>query len=276
MNNKRFIALFAVGAIILVVGLILQWYPDSVIGERREQLKGSLSTEERNKLQGALDSLIQWDMNTFEPLSDITLAIGFILIACAAIYSAISQTKAGNSKITVSTPQQPAPTPAPVGKSYFQKYKKPIIASLAAIVIVILLVSPIIPIQYPVTRTRTRNLLYSAQLYDKIFLGNDLGPYFVNVTNTDSIGGDFSITMNKWLYNPAYPISGPERTLQSTSSQSSYIDARTTHIFYIPSDWYIFAPMYSITYSVSAPSIQENYNVTQTEYKSIISLIFTS
>lgn len=161
--------------------------------------------------------------------------------------------------------------PAPLEKSHLQKYRKPILLSVAIIILVIVLVSPIIPIHYTVTQTRTRNLRYSSEVY-----GIYNVPKIVNVTNKDSIGGSFSVAMNKWLNNPAYPLSGPERTLESTSSQSLYIDSGTTRTFHLPDDWIIISPMYSLTYSVSAPSTQENYNVTQTEYKSILSLIFRS
>jgi len=154
----------------------------------------------------------------------------------------------------------------PIGKSYFKKYKKTVLISLAIISVVIVLVSPIVPIQYTVTQTRTRNLRYSSKVY-----GIYNVPKFVNVTNKDSIGGSFSVTMNNWYNTPL-----GDRQLEDTSTQSSFISAGTTHTFYLPSDWIIIAPMYSFTYSVSAPSTQENYNVTKTEYKSILNLIAES
>jgi len=156
--------------------------------------------------------------------------------------------------------QQPPP---PIGKSYLTKYKKPILISFTIIIAVIILVSPIVPIQYTVTKTRTRNLKYTSKAYGVYNV-----PKFVNVTNTDSISGSFSVTMNKWYNTPL-----GQRQLEDTSTQSSFISARTTHTFYLPSDWIIIVPMYSFTYSVSAPSTQETYNVTQTEYKSILNLI---
>jgi hypothetical protein len=158
--------------------------------------------------------------------------------------------------------------PTPLEKNHLQRYKKPILLSIVIVIVAIVLVSPIIPIHYTVTETRTRNLRYSSEVY-----GIYNVPKIVNVTNEDSIGGSFSVTMNKWFNNPAYPLSGPERTLESTSSQSLYIDTGVTRAFHIPDDWIIISPMYSFTYSVSAPSTQENYNVTKTEYKSILTLI---
>jgi hypothetical protein len=159
--------------------------------------------------------------------------------------------------------------PTPIGKSYFEKHKKPIVISIAIISVVIVLVIPIIPIQYTVTQTRTVKLQYNSQLY-----GTQIGvfiPKFVNVTNKDSIGGSFSVTMKMWLNNP---LGQPQ--LQDTFTQSSYISAGATHTFNLPEDWIIIEPMYSFTYSVSAPNKQENYNVTKTEYKSILNLIAES
>ena len=156
--------------------------------------------------------------------------------------------------------------PPPIGKSYLKKYKKPILISLAIIIVVIILVSPIVPIQYTVTKIRTRNLRYSSKVYGIYNVAE-----FVNVTNKDSIGGSFSVTMKKWYNNPL-----GQSQLEDTSTQSSFISAGATHTFYLPDDWIIIGLMYSFTYSVSAPTKQENYNVTKTEYKSIFNLIAES
>lgn len=155
--------------------------------------------------------------------------------------------------------------PLPIERNYLKRYKKPILVSLAIIIVVIVLVSPIVPIQYTVTKTRTRDLRYSSEVYGTYNI-----PKFVNVTNTDSIGGGFSVTMNMWLNNPL-----GQSQLQDTSTQYSFIRAGATQAFYLPSDWFIFG-LYSLTYSVSAPSTQETYDVTQTEYKSILNLIAES
>ena len=148
-----------------------------------------------------------------------------------------------------------------------EKYKKPVIVSLAIIVITILLVGPIVPIQYTVEQTRTRALQYDSQLYDKIISGNDVGPWFVNVTNQDSVGGTFSIVMSLWYDNFG------ELQLENTSSQSSFIPGGAAYAFYVPSDWVIFKPLYSFTYSVSGPNIQEKYNITQWKFESILTLL---
>lgn len=161
---------------------------------------------------------------------------------------------------------------APLEKSHLQKYKKPILLSVVIIIVVIVLVSPIIPIQYTVAKTRTRNLRYDSEVYgisSTFFI-----PKLVNITNQDSIGGSFSVTMKKW--SNGFTNGQPTQHLDDTFSQSLYINAGDTEAFHLPNDWFIMSPLSSFTYSVSVPSTQENYNITQTEYKSILSLIFRS
>ena len=140
--------------------------------------------------------------------------------------------------------------------------KKIILVIISFAISLLVLVSPIIPIQSTVTKTRTRNLKYTSNVYGVYNI-----PKFVKVTNSDSIGGCFSVIMKKW-YNP--PLG--QRQLEDTHTQSSSISAGTTHDFYLPDDWSIMA-MYSFTYSVSAPTTQETYKTTQTEYNSILNLI---
>jgi len=86
-DKKRFTVLFSVGAIILIIGFMLQWYPSSVIGGLEERLSQSgLSQDERDKLQGALNSWRVWQITTFQPLSSVLLAVGIIIL----VYSVIS------------------------------------------------------------------------------------------------------------------------------------------------------------------------------------------
>lgn len=83
---KRFPVLFSIGATILILGLVLQWYPTSVIEGLKETLKeGNLSEDERSKLQGALNSWKVHNITTFQPLSSILLAVGIIIIVYAII-----------------------------------------------------------------------------------------------------------------------------------------------------------------------------------------------
>lgn len=86
-NGNRFKILFAVGAIILIVGLVLQWYPQSVISGLEERLNDTgLQIDERSKLQGSLNSWKVWQITTFQPLSSILLAVGIIVL----VYSIVS------------------------------------------------------------------------------------------------------------------------------------------------------------------------------------------
>jgi len=164
--------------------------------------------------------------------------------------------------------------PSPSQKQLLGKHKNLIIVASVIIIALVILIAPIIPTQYSVTKTRTRNLRYSSHLYSKTEFGNIVIPYCVNVTNTDSVGGKFSVTMNKWLNNPF----DESQKLDATFSQSLFINAGATQIFYVPSNWnwHILPSIDSFTYYVSAPSIQESYNAKETEYKSILNLIESS
>jgi len=151
-------------------------------------------------------------------------------------------------------------------KRFPSKYKKPITLSLAIIIVVAILITPILPIKYTATETRTRNLRHSSKVYGLYNV-----PTNIKVTNTDSHSGRFSVTMNMWYSSPN-PFN-PQKKLEDTFSKSLFINARTTETFHLPSDWIIIEPMYSFTYSVSTPSVQESYDVIKTEYKSILTLI---
>lgn len=85
-NGKKFTILFFVGAVILVIGLVVQWYPTSIISGMQERLKQSdVSADERGKLTGALASWNIWQITTFQPLSSILFAVGIIIMVYAVI-----------------------------------------------------------------------------------------------------------------------------------------------------------------------------------------------
>ena len=151
----------------------------------------------------------------------------------------------------------------PQAVEYFHKRKKLIMILIVIVTIAIVLVIPVIPITYSITKTRTVNLKYGSEVYGVYNI-----PKFVNVTNKDSIGGTFSITMKKWYVNPI-----GQKQLEDTITQSAFISAGATHTFYLPEDWVIVPPMYLFTYSVNPPTKQETYNVTKIEYKSVLDLI---
>lgn len=166
-------------------------------------------------------------------------------------------------------PSVPQPPPE---RSYLKQYKNLIVTIaiiLTIIIVVVILLSPIIPIQYTVPETRTRSLLYNAGMYFNTVLGIKTYPPFVNVTNEDSVSGSFSVTIDYWYNSPF-----SQSQLVNTFSQSVFINAGTTQIFSPPKGWGgtdLF--FWSYSYSVSTPTTQETYNVTKTEYKSILNLV---
>ncbi len=136
----------------------------------------------------------------------------------------------------------------------------------AVILTIVIFSVPVIPVQYTVTQTRTRTLHYTAQHY------NQSNPRsFVNVTNTDSVGGIFSVTLSLAGGKPV-PHGVEFGTIESTTL-SLFIDAGATGKFDSPEEWIILESMYAFFYTVTAPTIHENYNVTKTEYHSVISMI---
>ncbi|MGQ9624735.1 MAG: hypothetical protein ACUVUF_03490 [Candidatus Bathycorpusculaceae bacterium] len=89
-NGSRFKTLFATGTVILIIGLVLQWYPASVIEGLEERLGQASSIDERNKLQGALSSWRIWQITTFQPLSSILFAVSIIILIYSVIYGIFS------------------------------------------------------------------------------------------------------------------------------------------------------------------------------------------
>ena len=136
---------------------------------------------------------------------------------------------------------------------------KKIIAVLLIVVLVIVILpvlfAPIIPVQVTTTETKTVKLLsyYKVQHADN---GSD----YVNVTNFDTAGGTYTVTIQK--------APGPfsHETFEDTTTQSMFIASRNSGIFYAPDSWSYF------TYEVTIPTKEENYTVTKTEYRSIIAL----
>jgi hypothetical protein len=79
---------------------------------------------------------------------------------------------------------------------------------------VIILFAPIFPVETTITQTRTRPLQYSAQDYNILMF-----PRFVDVTNNDSVGGVFSVTLE--LSEGKGVVGGVEFT---TIKQKHYLD----------------------------------------------------
>ena len=90
-NGNRFKVWFAIGAAILIIGLVVQWYPTSIIDGMKERLKQSdVTQDERNKLTGTLDSWKIWQITIFQPLSSILFAVGIIILAYSIISGVFS------------------------------------------------------------------------------------------------------------------------------------------------------------------------------------------
>lgn len=82
----KFKILFAIGAVILIIGFIVQWYPTSIIGGLEERLDDSdITVDESNKLQGALNSWKVHQITSFTPISNILIIVGIIVIVYAVV-----------------------------------------------------------------------------------------------------------------------------------------------------------------------------------------------
>lgn len=91
LTEKQFKIFFLVGAVILIVGLALWWYPASVIGGLEEKLSETgLSLDLRDKLQGSLNSWRILQITTFQPLSYTLLAVGVIVIVYSIVITIFS------------------------------------------------------------------------------------------------------------------------------------------------------------------------------------------
>jgi len=125
------------------------------------------------------------------------------------------------------TEEQPKTPPVaqtqslPTQKRSSIKHKKPIIAVSAAIIAIVVLFAPITPTQNTVTKTRTSNLHYTSQVYALYNV-----PKYVAVTNTDTVGGTFTVRMEWWETSI---IRGQSvNNLKDTYTQSLTISAKAT------------------------------------------------
>ncbi len=137
-------------------------------------------------------------------------------------------------------------------------------------VIVVGLVSPVVAVQQTVPKTETVSVKYGAKLDADTYNGLIVGGYYVNVTNQDSTSGSFTVTMNEWETNP---IGGVTQSY-AKHTESFYIASGASYRFYVPRDWTVTSTtFFSFGYTVSAPTKEVSYQETQTEYKSILSLL---
>jgi hypothetical protein len=85
-NGRRFTIFFAIGAIILIIGLVLQWYPTSIVDGLKTRLTQSgISQDEITKIQGEISSWDIWQITTFQPLSSLLFAVGIIVIVYSVV-----------------------------------------------------------------------------------------------------------------------------------------------------------------------------------------------
>ena len=99
-KRNRFTILFAIGAIILIVGLILSWYPNSVISGMKETLRQGLPQDEQNKYNGALSSWSIWQITVFQPASSLLTVIGAIIMVYAIVSKIFSLASSNNIEKT--------------------------------------------------------------------------------------------------------------------------------------------------------------------------------
>lgn len=88
---KKFTFLFLAGAAFLVIGLVFVWYPPSVIGGLEEQLRqAGLTQNEQDRLQGSLNWWKWAQVTTYQPLSNVLVAIGLVVIGFSVAHSFFS------------------------------------------------------------------------------------------------------------------------------------------------------------------------------------------
>jgi len=134
-----------------------------------------------------------------------------------------------------------------------------LLSSIIIVVALVVLLYPMIPVERTILKTRTRNLQYnSEEFYPTIDYSSGNYGYYVNVTNTDSVDGVFTVTINYLNIN---------RQPTDNLVKSVYIGSGETAKF-APEG---MATYYS--YTVSTPSVQESYSESQTEYKSVLNYL---
>jgi hypothetical protein len=144
--------------------------------------------------------------------------------------------------------------------------------------LLVIFVTPIIPIESIETKTRIVKYQYDSEVYAVVTT-----PRIINVTNNENFKGSFSVTANVWYIEPLSYLgidtepspfkSSIKKELFATDTQEKNIEPKSTATFHLPENWIIVEPMYTFDYEVDAPLKQENYNLTITEYKSLLELI---
>lgn len=90
-NWKAFVVLFIIGAGILIIGIFLSTYTDSVIGGIQEILnQGNLSQDQRNYFEGMLNWWNVQKITFYSPVAYLLTVIGVIIVIFSIVYSALA------------------------------------------------------------------------------------------------------------------------------------------------------------------------------------------
>lgn len=85
-NRNLFTVIFATGAIVLIIGLIFSYYPNSVIaGMQGHMYSSSLSQQEQWMYQGSLNWWQIEQLTVYQPISYLLLISGIIIMIYAVL-----------------------------------------------------------------------------------------------------------------------------------------------------------------------------------------------
>lgn len=84
-NKNLFTIIFATGAVVLIVGLIFSYYPNSVIAGMQANLRSSLSQQDQWMYQGALNWWQIEQLTVYQPISYLLLISGIIVMIYAVL-----------------------------------------------------------------------------------------------------------------------------------------------------------------------------------------------
>jgi hypothetical protein len=86
-NGQTYKLWFLIGATVLLIGLVLQWYPTAFINGATDRLaRSNLTTDQRTAIQDDINTWTIWQDSTFQPLSLIFFTAGILIL----IYSILS------------------------------------------------------------------------------------------------------------------------------------------------------------------------------------------
>jgi hypothetical protein len=90
-NWKAFVVLFLIGSGILIIGIFLSTYTDSVIGGLQEILnQGYLSQAQRDYFEGMLNWWTVAKITFYNPVAYLLTVIGIIILIFSIVYSTLT------------------------------------------------------------------------------------------------------------------------------------------------------------------------------------------